>query len=140
GGTGIFTREVQAAVLDGRADLAVHSLKDLPTESVPGLVLAATPERGEIGDVLVLPASRAAENIPGSPLDLLLPAARVGTGSLRRQAQLLHVRPDLQLAEVRGNVETRVRKVDEGEYDALVLAAAGLRRLGLDDRISADLG
>ncbi len=133
GGLGVFTREVQAAVLDRRADLAVHSLKDLPTESVDGLSLASVPERGPRFDVIVLPTSH--EGAIAS-LDDLPQGARVGTGSLRRQAQLLHARPDLQMAEIRGNVETRLRKLDEGEYDAIVLAEAGLERLGLADRVS----
>ncbi|HET6423318.1 MAG TPA: hydroxymethylbilane synthase, partial [Planctomycetaceae bacterium] len=135
GGTGVFTREVQLAVLDGRADLAVHSLKDLPTETAPGLQLAGIPERGVTADALVLPA--------GSSLapqwEALPPGARVGTGSPRRQSQLRFQRPDLQLSEIRGNVETRLRKLDDGEYDALVLAAAGLTRLGLAHRISCEL-
>lgn len=135
GGTGVFTREVQVAVLDGRADLAVHSLKDLPTETAPGLQLAGIPERGVTADALVLPA--------GSTLppqwDALPLKSRVGTGSPRRQSQLRHHRPDLQLSEIRGNVETRLRKLDAGEYDALVLASAGLIRLGLSHRISCPL-
>lgn len=132
GGTGVFTREVQKAVLDGRADLAVHSLKDLPTQSTEGLALACVPERAPRCDALLLPAGGAAIT------DLLeLPqAAKVGTGSPRRQAQLLHHRPDLQLSEIRGNVDTRLRKLDEGQYDAIILAEAGLGRLGLAARIS----
>jgi len=132
GGTGVFTREVQKAVLDGRADLAVHSLKDLPTQSTEGLALACVPERAPRCDALLLPAGGAAIT------DLLeLPqAAKVGTGSPRRQAQLLHHRPDLQLSEIRGNVDTRLRKLDEGQYDAIILAEAGLGRLGLATRIS----
>ena len=133
GGQGVFTREVQAAVIEGRADLAVHSLKDLPTVPTEGLCLAGVPERAPRFDALVLPHSKV-----GS-LDDLQPGAKVGTGSLRRRAQLLHARPDLQLEEVRGNVETRLRKVDNGEYDAILLAEAGLRRLGLEQRISAVL-
>ncbi len=132
GGTGVFTREVQKAVLDERADIAVHSLKDLPTQSAEGLVLAAVPEREQRCDSLLLPAK-------SSPIDSLhdLPkGATVGTGSPRRQAQLLHHRPDLKLCEIRGNVDTRIRKLDEGQYDAIVLAEAGLRRLKLHDRIS----
>jgi hydroxymethylbilane synthase len=135
GGLGVFTREVQKAVLDRRADLAVHSLKDLPTESAAGLCLAAVPEREETADALILPA--------GTPvtaaLDSLRPGARIGTGSLRRRAQLLHLRPDLVLDEVRGNVETRISRLDAGDYDALILAVAGLKRLGLEGRISARL-
>lgn len=135
GSFGVFTREVQLALLDGRADVAVHSLKDLPTDHVEGLVLGATPARGLTADALVMPANHAGD----ADLKLLPPAARVGTGSPRRQAQLRYLRPDLQLSEVRGNVETRLRKLDEGQYDALVLAAAGLTRLGLAHRISCEL-
>jgi hydroxymethylbilane synthase len=141
GGFGIFTREVQKAVLDGRADIAVHSLKDLPTDIVEGLTLAAVPERGDVGDALVLPQSSNTDGTKtGVTLNDLPQAARIGTGSLRRRAQLLHIRSDLDLLEIRGNVETRLRKLDEGEYDALILAQAGLRRLGLGDRISGELG
>jgi hydroxymethylbilane synthase len=136
GGMGVFTREVQRAVLDGRADLAVHSLKDLPTTAAPGLVLAGVPEREDTSDAFVAPARE------GGPRSFReLPAgARVGTGSLRRQSQLLHVRPDLVLDEVRGNVETRLRKLDDGEYAGLVLAVAGLTRLGVAERITESLG
>lgn len=134
GGLGVFTREVQQAVLDGRADLAVHSLKDLPTEPADGLTLAAVPERASPEDALVLPQG-AEYAAPG--IEALPPNARVGTGSPRRQAQLWAVRPDLKIEEVRGNVDTRLRKLDQGEYDALVLAEAGLTRLGFAGRISA---
>ncbi|HVJ67262.1 MAG TPA: hydroxymethylbilane synthase, partial [Caulifigura sp.] len=130
GGVGVFTREVQQAVLDGRADLAVHSLKDLPTESTAGLVLGAVLERAPRCDSLLLPNGR-----PCSSLAELPHAARVGTGSLRRQAQLLSHRPDLRLSEIRGNLDTRLRKLDEGEFDAIILAEAGLRRLGWGQRI-----
>jgi hydroxymethylbilane synthase len=131
GGMGVFTREVQTAVLDSRADLAVHSLKDLPTETAAGLTLAAIPDREDTADALLLPVG------PGQPHDLgSLPLdSRIGTGSLRRRAQLLHLRPDLQMHEIRGNVETRIARLDAGDYDALVLASAGLRRLGLDGRV-----
>jgi hydroxymethylbilane synthase len=135
GGLGVFTREVQRAVLDGPADLAVHSLKDLPTESAPGLCLAAIPQREETADALVLHVGAPAI----ADLASLPPAARLGTGSLRRQAQLLHVRPDLVLSDVRGNVETRLRKLDARDYDALVLAVAGLKRLEFSDRVSLAL-
>ncbi len=135
GSFGVFTREVQNAVLDGRADVAVHSLKDLPTEPVPGLVLAATPVRGATADALILPAGAAGP----AGIQSLPAGARVGTGSPRRQAQLRFLRCDLVLSEVRGNVETRLRKLDEGHYDALVLATAGLTRLGLAGRISCEL-
>ncbi|HUQ72165.1 MAG TPA: hydroxymethylbilane synthase [Planctomycetaceae bacterium] len=135
GGLGVFTREVQVAVIDGRADVAVHSLKDLPTESTPGLALAAIPERGETADALVLPLGA----MDSGGLLPLVEKARVATGSPRRQAQLLHVRPDLQLMEVRGNVQTRLNKLDAGEFDAMILACAGLERLGLADRITRRL-
>lgn len=128
GGQGLFTKEIQRALLDDRIDLAVHSLKDLPTEHVEGLTLAAVPERESPGDVLVSNQVKS--------LDALPKGARVGTGSTRRKAQLLHARPDLQILDIRGNVDTRLRKLDEGEYDAIVLAEAGLTRLGLTDRIA----
>lgn len=134
GGQGAFTREVQVAVLDRRADLAVHSLKDLPTESAPGLVLAGVPERAPRFDILVLPRGTSLAS-----LSALGCGARVGTGSLRRRAQLLHARRDLVMCDIRGNVETRIRKLDEGDYDAIVLAEAGLRRLDLGDRIGVTL-
>lgn len=135
GGIGVFTREVQAALLDGRADVAVHSLKDLPTEPTPGLTLAAVPEREVRFDTLVLPKSTSSAR----DFDSLPANARIGTGSLRRQAQLRHLRSDCRVEEVRGNVDTRLRKLDAGEYDALVLAAAGLTRLGLANRITQKL-
>lgn len=128
GGQGVFTKELQRALFDGAIDLAVHSLKDLPTERVPGLQLAAVPERESTRDVLV---SRVAGSLAALP-----PGARIGTGSIRRRAQLLHARPDLQVSEIRGNVDTRLRKLDEGQYDAIVLAEAGLKRLGLGHRIT----
>jgi hydroxymethylbilane synthase len=135
GGMGVFTREVQKAVLDGRADLAVHSLKDLPTELSPGLILAAVPEREETDDALVVGGDRSIQILADLP-----PKSRIGTGSLRRRAQLWHARPDLELLEIRGNVDTRLRKLDAGEYDALVLAAAGLKRLQFGSRIRLRLG
>lgn len=128
GGQGVFTKELQRALLCGDIDLAVHSLKDLPTERVPGLQLAAVPVRESTRDVLV---SRVANRFAALPH-----SARVGTGSVRRRAQLLHARPDLQVTEIRGNVDTRLRKLDDGQYDAIVLAEAGLRRLGLGERIA----
>jgi hydroxymethylbilane synthase len=120
---GAFTKEIQRALLDDRIDVAVHSLKDLPTEPTPELAIAAIPERGPSGDVLV--------TVDGRPLTDLRAGARVGTGSLRRRAHLWHVRPDLKMEDIRGNVDTRLRKLQEGMYDALVLAEAGLARLGL---------
>jgi hydroxymethylbilane synthase len=127
GTRGVFTKAIQQSLLAGEIDLAVHSLKDLPTEPVSGLVLAAVPPRESPADVLVT-------NIAAS-LDDLLHAALIGTGSLRRQAQLRHRRPDLQVGGIRGNVDTRLQKLDDGQFDAIVLAEAGLRRLGLTSRI-----
>lgn len=131
GGTGVFTKEVQTSVLNNETDLAVHSLKDLPTASPDGLILAAVPERAPRADVLVCREGQKLES-----LDDLPNAARIGTGSPRRQAQLSHVRPDLQMLEIRGNLQTRLKKLDDGEYDAIVLAEAGLTRLEMDHRIS----
>jgi hydroxymethylbilane synthase len=128
GTRGVFTKEIQRALLAGDVDLAVHSLKDLPTEPVDGLTLAAVPPRESPADVLVSRSSATLEGLPRG--------ASVGTGSLRRQGQLRHVRSDLRVADVRGNVDTRLRKLDEGQFDAIVLAEAGLRRLGLTERIS----
>lgn len=132
GGMGVFTREVQRAVLDHTADIAVHSLKDLPTESAAGLTIGAVPERAPRCDAVVLPRN----SQPLSEVGELPRAARIGTGSPRRGAQLLHLRPDLRITEIRGNVDTRLKKLDAGEFDAILLAEAGLRRLGLTARIS----
>jgi hydroxymethylbilane synthase len=128
GGTGIFTREIEHALTNGAIDLAVHSLKDLPTRVADGLTLAAILERADPRDALVAP--------PGTRLDSLPPGARVGTSSARRRAQILARRSDLQALDVRGNVPTRLAKLDRGDYDALVLALAGLQRLGLDSRVA----
>jgi hydroxymethylbilane synthase len=128
GGTGVFTREIEQALVDGTIDIAVHSLKDLPTRPSDGLTLAAVLERGDPRDALVAP--------PGTRLANLPPGARIGTSSARRRAQLLAQRPHLSTIEVRGNVPTRLAKLDRGEYDALVLARAGLQRLGLDARVA----
>lgn len=128
GTKGMFLKELEDALLDGRVDLAVHSLKDVPTEMPAGLVLAAFLEREDVRDALV---SRT-----GAGLGALPPGARVGTSSLRRQSQLRHYRPDLAVAELRGNVDTRLGKLDRGDYHAIVLAKAGLDRLGLGGRIS----
>jgi len=125
GTKGLFTKEIEEALLDGRADLAVHSLKDLPTELPAGLVLAAVPEREDPRDAVI-----------GKKLADLPQGARVGTSSLRRSAQLKKLRPDLAIESVRGNLDTRLRKLDEGQYDAILLAAAGLKRLGWGDRIA----
>ena len=128
GGRGVFVAEIERALLDGDIDIAVHSLKDMLSRPTDGLAIAAVAERGDPRDALV---SRHGETLAGLP-----PGATVGTGSPRRAAQLLAARPDLRLADIRGNVDTRVRKVDDGDYDATVLAAAGLARLGLLDRAS----
>jgi hydroxymethylbilane synthase len=128
GGKGLFVKEIEQALLDEAADLAVHSMKDVPAELAPGLVLAAVSTREVPWDALCLRA-------PGD-LDGLPHGAKVGTSSMRRQCQLLARRPDLQIALLRGNVPTRIAKLDRGEYDAVVLAAAGLTRLGMADRIT----
>jgi len=140
GGVGVFTREVQRALLDGRADLAVHSLKDLPTDPVPGLTLAAVPERAPRFDALILPAGVHLPDDLTVALAALPDNARIGTGSPRRRSQLLRVRPDLVFDSARGNVDTRLRKLDDGLFDALILAEAGLIRLGLSERITTRLG
>jgi len=124
GGKGLFTREIEEALLAGAIDVAVHSLKDLPSVGPAGLTLAAIPEREDPRDALV-----------GLPLTELREGSRVGTSSLRRAAQLRALGRGMITANLRGNVDTRLRKLDEGEYDAIVLAAAGLRRLGWQDRI-----
>jgi hydroxymethylbilane synthase len=136
GTRGVFTKEIQRALLAGEVDLGVHSLKDLPTEPVDDLTLAAVPARESAADVLVIGAGSEERGASGESLSLLRTGASVGTGSLRRQAQLRHWRCDLETIEIRGNVDTRLRKLDEGQFDAIVLAEAGLRRLGLSDRIT----
>ena len=128
GGKGLFTAELEQALLDGEIDLAVHSLKDLPVANTPGLTLGAVASRADAHDALVSPA--------GWTMDTLPAGAVVGTSSIRRQAQLLAARPDLTIRSIRGNVDTRLRKVQAGEYDAIVLAVAGLSRLGLAQEIS----
>lgn len=128
GGKRVFTKEIEEALLREEIDLAVHSLKDLPTELPAGLVLAAVPRREDARDVLVARHKVSFKD--------LAQGARVATGSLRRQAQLLHCRRDLAIVSMRGNVDTRLRKLEDGEADALVLAAAGLKRLGLEGRIT----
>src|SRR4051794_21625648 len=122
GGRGVFVKEVQAAVLDGRADIAVHSAKDLPSEPAPGLVIGAVPEREDPRDALV-----------GSTLDGLAPGARIATGSVRRRAQLAHLRPHLTFENLPGDIGTRLPRARDGA--TVVAAAAALRRLGLEDRI-----
>ena len=132
GSMGFFTSEVENALLDGRADLAVHSLKDLPTACTEGLVVAAIPKRESVADALI--ASSQASSITALPA-----GATVGTSSLRRIAQLRKLRDDIKCVPLRGNVETRISKVATGEVDAAVIACAGLNRLGLADKISAIL-
>jgi hydroxymethylbilane synthase len=127
-GKGIFVKEIEEALLRKEIDLAVHSMKDLPTEMTAGLTIAAIPEREDARDVLVSVADRQLKN--------LRTGAKIGTGSLRRQAQILHFRSDLSVVPIRGNVDTRLRKMDAGEVDGLVMAAAGLKRLGLEMRIT----
>jgi hydroxymethylbilane synthase len=128
GGKGIFTKEIETALLENRVDLAVHSMKDLPTTLPEGLVIGAVGRREDVRDALI---SRG-----GLTLATLPSGARVGTSSLRRQAQVRNRRPDLQMVDVRGNVDTRLAKVDRGEYDAVMLAKAGLDRLGMSGAIS----
>jgi hydroxymethylbilane synthase len=128
GGDGAFTKAIQVALQERRVDLAVHSLKDLPTFTVEGLMLAAVPKRGPTGDAFVSKKHRAFGDLPTGAI--------VATSSLRRKAQLLHRRPDLKLIDIRGNVETRLRKLVEQDLDATILAQAGLIRLGLSDHIT----
>lgn len=133
GGKGVFVSDLQRALLAGEADAAVHSLKDMTGEEPPELGIAAVPAREDPRDALVLPAGAAGDTTEPLPLP---EHARVGNSSLRRRAQLLRRRPDLRVDPIRGNIDTRLRKLDAGEFDAIVLAAAGLRRLGLQERIS----
>jgi hydroxymethylbilane synthase len=130
-GKAFFTKEIEEALLKEKVDLAVHSLKDLATEMPPGLELGAVLEREDPRDALIARGSVSLQDLP--------PGARVGTSSLRRRALLARWRPDLVLLELRGNVPTRIAKLDEGGYDAIVLAAAGVKRLGMEDRISSFL-
>jgi hydroxymethylbilane synthase len=128
GGKGLFVKEIEEALLDGRVDIAVHSMKDMPAEIPAGLGIGAVPERETPMDVLIARA--------GLPLKKLGAAPRIGTSSLRRAAQLRHLRPDVAIAPLRGNLDTRLRKLAEESLDAIVLAAAGIKRLGLADRIT----
>ncbi len=128
GSQGVFTKEIQRALLDEEVDFAVHSLKDLPTEEIAGLCLTCVPPRERVGDVLV------SNTI--SSFDGMAEGAVIGTGSMRRKAQLLNQRPDLQVKDIRGNVDTRLQKLDDGQYDAIILAESGLKRLGLVERIN----
>jgi len=129
GGKGLFIKELELAIEDGRAHLAVHSMKDMPAELPDGLMLAAMLPRADPRDALVARGARSLAELPRG--------ARLGTSSLRRKAQLLAARPDLKIAELRGNIDTRLKRLDDGELDAMVLAAAGLSRLGLEARIGA---
>jgi hydroxymethylbilane synthase len=133
GGKGLFAKEIHEALSDGRIDMAVHSLKDLETVLPPGIVLACTLAREDARDVLVLPEGAAPPD-PADPFARLARGALVGTSSVRRQAQMLHRRPDLAIGLIRGNVQTRLDRVAAGDFAATLLALAGLRRLGLDQR------
>ncbi|WP_435017806.1 hydroxymethylbilane synthase [Tundrisphaera sp. TA3] len=132
GGMGLFTKEIQRALVDGEVDIAVHSLKDLPTQGPANLTLGAIPPREDVADALIAPVHRTLAALPEG--------ATVGTGSLRRRALLLLARPDLTVVSVRGNVETRLNRALSGELDAVVLAEAGLNRLGLDQHVTERLG
>lgn len=131
GGKGLFLKELEVAMLEGRADLAVHSCKDMPAQMESPFVIAALLPRADHSDALVSPRYRSLDELPQG--------ARVGTSSLRRRVQLLKLRPDLQVLDLRGNVGTRLGKLDAGDYDAIILASAGLMRLGLDERIAGRL-
>ena len=128
GGKGLFTKELEKELLTGEIDLAVHSLKDMPTELPPGLTLGAITERLDAGDALISPRYKTIDQLP--------PGARVGTSSLRRKAQLLAYRPDLCITDLRGNLDTRLAKLLGQELDAILLAVAGLKRLGWEERIT----
>lgn len=128
GGKGLFVKEIEEALLDGRIDLAIHSMKDMPAEIPKGLTIGAIPERENPRDVLI--------SNSGKLLSELKPGAKVGTSSLRRSSQLKINRPDVEIIPLRGNIDTRLKKVASGDYDAIILAAAGMLRLGFDDRIT----
>jgi len=129
GGKGVFTQELEAALLEGRVDAAVHSLKDLPVENPPNLTIGCIPERAETRDAWISARGWTLTDLPFQ--------ARVGTSSLRRAAQVKRLRPDIEIVSLRGNVDTRLRKALDGEYDAIVLAGAGLLRLGLETHVTA---
>lgn len=131
GGKGLFVKEIEEALLERRIDLAVHSMKDMPAEIPPGLCIGAVPERETPVDALICSGGQRLEDLPRG--------ARIGTSSLRRSSQLRRVRPDIEIVALRGNLDTRLRKLDEGRMEAIVLAAAGVRRLGLEDRITQRL-
>ncbi|GBG55460.1 porphobilinogen deaminase [Sporomusaceae bacterium FL31] len=128
GGKGLFTKELETEMLTGQIDLAVHSLKDMPTELPPGLTLAAITERVDPGDAFISPQYKTVDALPQG--------AKVGTSSLRRKAQLLNYRPDLVISDLRGNLDTRLQKLETEQLDAIILAVAGLKRLGWQDRIT----
>jgi len=128
GTKGLFIKEIEEALLDSSVDLAVHSMKDLPTETPDALVIAAVPQREDARDVLISSANKPFAELPSG--------TRIGTSSLRRQSQLRHLRSDLELVPMRGNLDTRLRKLDRGDCDAIVLAAAGVHRLGWRARIA----
>lgn len=138
GGKGAFTQELEEALLEKSADIAVHSLKDLPTTLPAGLRILCTPRREDPSDLLILRKPQPANQLAQDPFALLAPGAKVGSSSLRRRALILARRPDLKVIEFRGNVDTRLRKLGEGKADAIVLARAGIKRLGLlkDGRVS----
>jgi hydroxymethylbilane synthase len=131
GGKGLFVKEIEQALLDGKIDFAVHSMKDMPSEMPPGLVIGAVPVRETPTDALL--------SIDGKTLDELPSGAVVGTSSLRRQAQILAYRPDLKVKPVRGNLETRIRKMQEGQFDAIILATSGLKRMDWENKICQEL-
>jgi hydroxymethylbilane synthase len=126
---GVFVKELEQALLEKEIDIAVHSMKDLPTTLSPGLQISAIPEREDARDAFISEKSASLDGLPAGSL--------VGTGSIRRQSQLLAIRPDLRVSDIRGNVDTRLRKLQEGAYDAIILACAGLNRLGLQNRITS---
>lgn len=132
GGKGLFVKELEVGMLEGRADIAVHSMKDVPVEFPTGLHLAAICEREDPRDAFVSNNFKSLEELPQG--------ARLGTSSLRRQSQIAALRPDLKIIDLRGNVNTRLKKLDNGEYDAIILAAAGLKRLEFEDRITQFIG
>lgn len=128
---GVFVKELEQALLDREIDIAVHSMKDVPTQIAPALEIAAIPEREDTRDALIAHQAASLSELPQG--------ARVGTGSIRRQAQVLSLRPDLRILDIRGNLDTRLKKLHDGAYDVIILACAGLRRLGLQNRISSSL-
>jgi len=127
-GKSMFTKEIEDSLIGGEVDLAVHSMKDLTADQPAGIVIAAVPERVNPRDVLISSEKRKLQQLPGH--------ARVGTSSPRRKAQLLSARSDLEIVDIHGNIETRLRKLEKGEYDAIILAAAGLKRLGLEKAVT----